>query len=221
MVDDTFVNENNLFRLLDMLESVYNPYDQQITMGQIFHDWGTNYPNGGAGILYSRGWVGEFFRRNLSFERIHAGNYRYTYDVATGLLLLNYFERSIWIEHPWFFVVSPEESEMKVLARKEWRRLDDCPEKFRMVDLRDLVQWHISPFSEESVGIVRDHEFAPLEVKAWRPTAYRIRFCWSSQEGRSIQFSAQSLKKLEVNRTSINAKDVERRLEKFGSALPW
>jgi hypothetical protein len=220
-IDDTYLNERNLFRLLDMLESKYDPLVDQISTGQIHHDWGTNYPHGGAGILYSRAWVNEFFRRNLSFEAIHANNYRYTYDIATGLLALNYFEKAIWIEHPWLCVVSPEEASAQVLATQAWMSLPGCPPKFLLVNLRDFCQWHISPFMRETAGFVKDHELAPEQVKVWRPSPYGIRFCWSDANGRAVPFAAESLKRFEVDRKAINAKDAARRLAKHGTELPW
>jgi hypothetical protein len=220
-IDDTYLNDRNLFHLLDMLEAKNNPFVDQISTGQIHHDWGTNYPHGGAGILYSRAWVNEFFRRNLSFETIHANNYRYTYDIATGLLALNYFEKAIWIEHPWLCVVSPEESSVRALAAKTWKSLQSCPLRFLLVNLRDLAQWHISPFTKEYAGFVKDHEFAPEEVKVWRPSSYGIRFCRSNDAQRAVPFVADSLKRFEVNLSEINANDAARRFAKHGTVLPW
>jgi hypothetical protein len=220
-IDDTYLNERNLFRLLDMLEEKYDPLVDQLSTGQAHHDWGTFYPHGGAGILYTRAWAAEFLRRNFSFEKIHADNYRYTYDITTGLVNLNYFERAIWLEHPWLCVVAPESSSMAVLASQQWKTLPGCPSRTLLVDLRDVSQFHISPFVPASAGCVKDLEFAPPQVKIWRPESYKIRFCWSDRPNVSVPFTADSLKQFELNLSQMNRNDSERRLKKHGTVYPW
>jgi hypothetical protein len=220
-IDDSYLNEKNLFHLLDMLEEKYDPFVDQISTGQSHHDWGTFYPHGGSGLLYSRAWVDEFFRRNFSFEQIHANNYRYTYDIATGLINLNYFPNAIWIEHPWVAVVAPDQDSMDALVHKNWDKVPPCPKGTVLVDLKDLAQFHISPFKSETAGFVRDLEFAPSEVKVFRPTDYGVRFCWSSKIGASVPFEAYSLAKFVLPLAKMNGLDQMKRLKKHGTTLPW
>jgi hypothetical protein len=220
-IDDTYLNERNLFRLLDMLEELYDPRVDMVSTGQVHHDWGTNYPHGGSGLLYSRAWVDEFFRRNFSFEAIHANNYRYTYDIATGLINLNYFDKAIWIEHPWLCVVSPDGHSFDALVKKTWNRLQKCPPNRRLVRLRDVAQFHISPFNKETAGFVKDLEFAPEQVHVWRPTSYGVTFCWSSDSSVTEPFVAESLKKYVLDLPKMNENDVSRRMKLRGTHLPW
>jgi hypothetical protein len=220
-IDDSYLNEKNLFRLLQLLEQHYDPRVDQVSTGQVHHDWGTNYPHGGSGLLYSRAWVDEFFRRNFSFETIHANNYRYTYDISTGLINLNYFEKAVWIEHPWLSVVSPEESSFGVLVNKNWTSLQSCPRKGLLVNLRDVAQFHISPFKRETAAYVRDLEFAPEQVKVFRPSSYGVRFCWCNDSKRAIPFTAESLQMFVLNMPRLNDHDVQRRITKKGTRFPW
>jgi hypothetical protein len=220
-IDDSYLNERNLFRLLDVLEEIYDPRVDMVSTGQVHHDWGTNYPHGGSGLLYSRAWVDEFFRRNFSFEAIHANNYRYTYDISTGLINLNYFEKAIWIEHPWLCVVSPDELSFSALVNKTWSRLHKCPPKVRLVRLRDVAQFHISPFKKDTAAFVKDLEFAPEEVHVWRPASYGVRFCWWDGPDVSEPLVAQSLRKFVLDLPRLNENDVKRRMDLHGTHLPW
>jgi hypothetical protein len=220
-IDDTYLNEKNLWHLLDILEEKWDPFVDQISTGQSHHDWGTFYPHGGSGLLYSRAWVDEFFRRNFSFEAIHANNVRYTYDIATGLINLNYFEKAIWIQHPWVSVVLPEQASMEALVSKKWASLGECPDGVSLVDAKDLVQFHISPFKMETAEFVQDLEFAPVEVKVFRPTAYGVRFCRSTKGQKSVPFTVESLDKLVLDLKTMNVADAQNRLKKQGTTLPW
>lgn len=224
-IDDTYLNKKNLFHLLDLLESLYDPLVDQVATGQPHHDWGTHYPHGGSGLLYSRAWVDEFFRTNQSFERIHENNFRYTYDIATGLLNLNYFEKAIWIEHPWLCVILPEAESFEFLIKKNWKDLPGCPRiagvNNVLVNLRDVAQFHISPFKKETAGFVQDLEFAPEEVKIYRPSSYGIRFCWEENSKRTVPFTAEGLKRFVINKKKMNAKDAKKRKDKFNTTLPW
>lgn len=220
-IDDSYLNEKNLFWLLQMLEQQYDPRVDQVSTGQVHHDWGTNYPHGVSGLLYSRAWVNEFFKRNFSFERIHADNFRYTYDISTALINLNYFEKAVWIEHPWLLVVSPEESSFRVLLNKKWTSLQKCPPRGLLVNLRDVAQFHISPFNKHTAAYVKDLEFAPEQVKVFRPSSYGVRFCWCDDPNRATPFRAESLQRFVLNMSKLNDNDVQRRILKKGSRFPW
>jgi hypothetical protein len=165
--------------------------------------------------------VNEFFKRNFSFETIHENNYRYTYDIATGLINLNYFEKAVWIEHPWLSVVSPDNPSFSVLVNKNWTSLQKCPPKRLLVDLHDLVQFHISPFVKDTAAYVKDLEFAPEQVKVFRPSSYGVKFCWCDDPKRATPFTAESLQKFVLNMSRLNSGDVQRRIAKKGTRFPW
>lgn len=222
-IDDTFLNIKNLFRLLDVLESMYNPFEDQVMLGQVHHDWGTNFPHGGPGLLYSRAWVSEFFRQNMSFEIVHQNNFRYTYDITTGLLALNYFPKSIWIDHPWIIVVMPEKDSTKALLTKNWSILNKCQKKWgRLPRLQDVSQFHISPFEKDSNFLAPPSiDDAPPHVKVYRPQNYAIRFCIQKDIENDLLINKDTINKSIVNCKSINKADVKKRIKKTGSSLPF
>lgn len=222
-IDDTFLNIKNLFRLLDVLESMYDPFKDQVMLGQVHHDWGTNFPHGGPGLLYSRAWVDEFFRQNMSFETIHQNNFRYTYDIASGLLALNYFPNSIWIDHPWIIVVMPEKDSTTALLKKNWTILNKCHKKWgRLPRLQDVSQFHISPFDKDYNYLAPPNiDEAPPYVKVYRPQTYAIRFCIQNDTSNDLLINSNTIRESIVDYKKINEKDVKKRLQKTGSELPF
>ena len=222
-IDDTYLNARNVMRLLALLETRYDPLRDQVSLGQRHHDWGTSYPHGGPGLLFSRAWVDEFFRLNMSFEKIHAHNVRYTYDIATGLLTLNYFNDSVWIDHPWLCVVAPEDESFDVLIKQNWADLPACPARLPwngvFVKLRDIAQFHISPFKQETAGYVKNLENAPEQVKLFRPTTYGIRFCWQESEENVQIYESAQLDLFIVNKTAVNKRDLDKRIQANATKL--
>ncbi|OHT15375.1 hypothetical protein TRFO_14127 [Tritrichomonas foetus] len=222
-IDDTYLNMKNLYKLLDVLESMYNPYIDQIMLGQVHHDWGTYYPHGGPGLLYSRAWVDEFFRQNMSFETIHANNFRYTYDIASGLIDLNYFPNSIWIDHPWIIVVMPELVSSHALLHKNWSELGKCKSQWGSLPrLQDVSQFHISPFDKNENYLAPPNlEEAPPYVKVFRPGEHKIRFCIQYNLTNDKLIDKKTIMESIVNKTKINANDINNRINKTGSPYPF
>lgn len=221
-IDDTYLIMKNLYRLIHSLEMLYNPFQDQIMVGQVHHDWGTFFPHGGPGLLFSRGWVNEFFRQNMSFETIHFNNYRYTYDIAAGLLALNYFPNSIWIDYPWIIVVMPEETSVKALVTSNWSLLSKCRSKWgHLPRLNDVAHVHLSPFEKNNNYLAAPMiEQAPDYIKVLRPASYSIRFCVQNDVSNDILISPSSISKFVLNLTKLNARDVAKRIQKNKSILP-
>jgi hypothetical protein len=132
---------------------------------------------------------------------------------------LNYFEKAIWVEHPWLCVVNPEGRSLEAIVTKDWGKLAECPTNKVLVSLRDVSQWHISPFKRETAEFVKDLEFAPATIKLWRPVTYGIRFCLGT-EGAGVPFETASIGRFVLNLTAMNREDVKNRIRKKGANTP-
>ena len=209
--DNVYLRSTNLMKLISALEQIHNPRKDALVLGQRHFDRDQSYPHGGPGLLFSRAFVNEFIRRNVSFQRILAGNARKTYDVATGMLVLNEFSDAVWIDHPWLCIGAPETESLEVLGKRTWRELEKCPtdpgEGRAFVRLQDVVQFHIIPFKTETAGYVKNAEFAPEQVKLYRPTAYGVRFCWMDVDDNVAEIDSEWIPKFVVDKEAVKRRD--------------
>ena len=208
---ETSQHVDHQVKLISALEQIHNPRKDALVLGQRHFDRDQSYPHGGPGLLFSRAFVNEFIRRNVSFQRILAGNARKTYDVATGMLVLNEFSDAVWIDHPWLCIGAPETESLEVLGKRTWRELEKCPtdpgEGRAFVRLQDVVQFHIIPFKTETAGYVKNAEFAPEQVKLYRPTAYGVRFCWMDVDDNVAEIDSEWIPKFVVDKEAVKRRD--------------
>jgi hypothetical protein len=161
----------------------------------------------GAGLLYSRGWVIEFISRGLSFEKIQTNNASHSYEIASAFLTLKSFEKARWIENPWALPSLPEDKAFNGLRDNDWGTLEKCQARRRgMVNLRDIVQMHISQFSRFRAPFLWKLEFAPPDVKVMR-MGTRVMCCLSGSSKGTVPFEADSLEQFVLGKDAT-ASDV-------------
>lgn len=67
--DDLYIDIPNLHRLMESLESKYNPRKDIVYKAHTIYNKGVYYPQGGTGYIFSRKAVGEFLKFGLDFVK--------------------------------------------------------------------------------------------------------------------------------------------------------
>jgi len=151
-LDDTWIDIDNLFRLLYHMESFSNPYKHIIFKGQkniVFDN--QKFLTGGTGWLFSRGYLEKHMKTGLSLAKFHNLALFKQDDTAQTMILNQILSRKLtWdcIHMAGFRIM---DNQAKILKSKKFQELSICPADFDVIRVADVVSLHTFGHREEYI----------------------------------------------------------------------